>query len=349
MKIIEAYSAGEALNRGMVLLKQFGQRRKSRGGDVVVAPWPVVTINRAPLNRVLFSVTRDANPFFHLVEAAWMLAGRNSADDLIPYVKRFSEFMEDDHTVHGAYGHRWRSHYGMDQLQAVIDKLRANPEDRQAVLAMWDPTDEHYISEQESMGGDDLVGEWKDRPCNTHVYFRVNDGYLSSWVSCRSNDAIWGAHGANVVHFSYLHEYVANALGVKVGAMHQLSFNYHAYAAEFERVTAEGHDLYDDRYSGRPPSTTSIWSEPMGVQEQVDTDLPLLWRALAAINDGRVAAVPLSSKFARTVRWAALAHAAYKDGNFSNARGCVEEIEPPDWRAACGEWIERRVAAKEAK
>jgi hypothetical protein len=48
-------------------------------------------------------------------------------------------------------------------------------------------------------------------------------------VNCRSNDIIWGAYGANAVHFSFLQEWLAWAIGVRVGVFYQVSFNYHIY------------------------------------------------------------------------------------------------------------------------
>lgn len=336
MKFIEAYSAGDALRQGVRLLEQFGKREPSRGGEVLVAPWPVVTINRRPLNRVLFSATRNANPFFHLVEAAWMLAGRDTAADLIPYVKRFSEFTEDGGTVHGAYGKRWRYHFGFDQITEVIDKLRKNLGDRQAVLTMWDPTDDIDAA-------NDLRGYWKDRPCNTHIYFRVIEGHLTSSVMCRSNDAIWGAHGANVVHFSYLHELIASALNLRVGIMYQYSFNYHAYVAEFERL--RGGDLYDVRYADHL-TTSQVHASPMGFYADVVADLPVLWKLLDAAREDRpMSGFSLKSMFAHTVFDAAMAHKMHRAGHHTNAMIHIDAIAPIDWREACREWIQRRQEA----
>jgi hypothetical protein len=52
-------------------------RRKAVATKVLVSQTPVVTCYSAPTQRVLFSPMRDANPFFHLMEALWMLAGRD--------------------------------------------------------------------------------------------------------------------------------------------------------------------------------------------------------------------------------------------------------------------------------
>src|SRR5690606_6235064 len=139
---------------------------------------------------------RDANPFLHFFESLWMLAGRNDVDYMTRLVRRFAAYSDDGKTFNGAYGYRWRKWFGRDQLQQIIGALRSNPQDRRCVLGMWD-------------AGHDLGLQSADLPCNTHIYFRIQDDRLNMTVCNRSNDAIWGAVGANVVHMSFLQEYMA--------------------------------------------------------------------------------------------------------------------------------------------
>jgi len=75
----------------------------------------------------------------------------------------------------------------------------------------------------------DLNVDTLDQPCNTTLYFRVYDQALDMTVICRSNDIIWGAYGANAVHFSVLQEYIAAAIDIPIGKMYQISNNWHAY------------------------------------------------------------------------------------------------------------------------
>src|SRR5262245_49446193 len=109
MITIYAKNVREALPQGLKLLRDCGKEEPSRAGMVRVAPCPVMTVYAEPCDRVLFSPERDANPFFHLAEALWMLAGRKDAEFLNLFVKDFGKrFAEEDGTVHGAYGARWR-------------------------------------------------------------------------------------------------------------------------------------------------------------------------------------------------------------------------------------------------
>jgi hypothetical protein len=119
----------------------------------------------------------------------------------------------DNGVIMGAYGARWAEG---DQIQRICDELKDKPESRQCVLQMWD----HRR---------DLGSPFKDRPCNTHVYFEIYNEALNMTVCCRSNDALWGAYGANAVHFSFLQEVMAAEIGVPVGRYYQFSNNLHVY------------------------------------------------------------------------------------------------------------------------
>jgi hypothetical protein len=63
---------------------------------------PVMLHYERPTERVLFNKARDANPFFHLYEALWMLAGRNDVAPLAYYVKDMARFSDDGKTFNGA-------------------------------------------------------------------------------------------------------------------------------------------------------------------------------------------------------------------------------------------------------
>ena len=75
----------------------------------------------------------------------------------------------------------------------------------------------------------DLGADKRDLPCNTHIYFGIQNGALDMTVCCRSNDMLWGAYGANAVHFSVLQELISHALHVPMGVYRQFSNNFHLY------------------------------------------------------------------------------------------------------------------------
>jgi hypothetical protein len=242
MDFLVAENVNGAYVQGLELLKNYGDKEQSRAGEVIVSPFPVTTMYLFPWQCVLFDEQRDANPFFHLAEAFWMLGGMKNAKFLDHFISDFSErFAERDGNMHGAYGHRWRCHWlrdglYLDQVASVIDLLKRDPTSRRAVIQMWDPVV-------------DLGLNKKDHPCNISIAFRCNqDAILDMTVFCRSNDAIWGAYGANAVHFSFLQQYIAGAIQAAIGYYWQISNNYHAYTSVFNKCVAklDCRNLYAD-------------------------------------------------------------------------------------------------------
>src|SRR5919109_5331256 len=124
MEVIQARNVNDAYFKGVHLLRRYGIREQSRAGEVLVMPCPVTTVYERPWERILWDEKRNANPFFHLAESLWMLAGRNDARWLDQFVSDFSSrFAEVSGLQHGAYGYRWRKHYSMDQLDSVVQML----------------------------------------------------------------------------------------------------------------------------------------------------------------------------------------------------------------------------------
>lgn len=244
MYTIIANNVNDGLAEALRMLKHHGvvPERPTRNGPVVTMEEPCMVQIGTPQQRVLFSSVRNANPFFHFMEAIWMLAGRNDIAWLTRFNKRMIEFSDDGVTQHAAYGHRWRKHFEIDQLYAVIEQLKHNRGDRRAVLAMWDPRV-------------DCNREGKDFPCNTHIYFRVTEDYALNMTICnRSNDLLWGLFGSNFVHFSMLQEFVAQRVGgVHVGKMFTMTNNLHVYTDILPRdkfddmiINCEAENFYGD-------------------------------------------------------------------------------------------------------
>lgn len=221
------------------------ERRESRNGVTWTIPHPVTLTYSYPWQRVLWNEARDCNPFFHIMESLWMLCGMNELQTLAWFNKRMWEYSDDNRTQHAAYGYRWRHFFNNDQLSTIISILKRDPETRRAVLDMWAPTDLERVLD---------LPACKDVPCNLSAVFqRGKDGHLNMTVFNRSNDILWGALGANYVHFSYLLEYIANCVGMPMGAYHQVSCNMHLYWAtdkseEWMADTAQ--DFYQHGYSG---------------------------------------------------------------------------------------------------
>lgn len=338
----------QAYVRGLALIRERGEVQQTRNGPAWVVPEPVLTVYERPWERVLLDPQRDANPFFHLLEAVWMLAGRQDVKSLARYNTGMRPFSDDGETFHGAYGHRWRHHFGatylphtvidgMDQIRRAVKLLRANPLDRRVVISMWDPVTD--------LGQDGL-----DFPCNTQIYLRARPisgepGHheLDLTVTCRSNDAIWGAYGSNAVHFSVLQEFLSAACGFRMGRMYQLSNNLHAYDEALSRVGQPDWDA-STQYEGAVPlrfrplfTTRAKQSVKDGLQELED-----VWDRKAQPQVGFLTANGFGTLEAMQLTWD-----AFKKRDRKLARDLADTIPCMDWRVACREWLERRYSAKE--
>jgi len=321
---ITARNVNDALIEGSWWLHVAGKSATTRNGTVRRAPGPVITTYTKPQERVLFNKKRDANPFFHFMEALWMLCGSNRVDFVAQYVPRMLEYSDDGVTLHGAYGARW----GV-QPDVIGAHLASNPTSRRAVINIWDHT--------KDLG---RLNTGRDLPCNTNVYFSAARGVLDMTVCCRSNDMLWGAYGANAVHFSVLQEYIATLTKLEMGTYTQFSNDFHLYDnAGWELPVLS--DGTESRYGSIKPyqivnEDLSSWREDLRLFIFSGHREP---RA----NDYQ------TKQFRETVAPMQRAWLQYKSDALTFAITTAQEIAATDWSLACAEWLQRRVERRDAK
>lgn len=328
MQILKVRNVHDALPKGIDLLCREGYERDSRYGKVIKMNCPVVTEYAAPWERVIFWAERDANPFLHLFESLYFLAGRDDVFFLKQFSKKIEEFSDNGKTFFGSYGRRWRSWFKIDQIQTVIDILKNNPNDRRCVLQMWD-------------AAKDLGEEGKDHPCNTQIYFNINkENELDMSVLQRSGDMVWGIHGANAVHMSVLQEYVAAGIESPIGRYYQFTNDYHAYLNVFTPLipladrTEDPYRVQHNPYMIDAVEPTQIVDTP--IKEW--TENLHLW-----FNDPYKVGIR-SNFFKRVATPMYAAHKAHKEGKTEQAIKIIEEQMhlKGDWRLAAKQWLERR-------
>lgn len=363
MQTLRVRNVTEAFAAGMSIVPKMCYMEGSRNGPVLVAPGPVTTMYERPQERVLFCARRDANPFFHLMESVWMLAGEQDARWLDRYVGNFSSrFAEDNGLQHGAYGHRWRRHFqdmgridwtAEDQLVRIGEILREKPDTRQAVMAMWSPLS-------------DLGVIKRDIPCNTHIYFRTRPAvssdpdqrrWLDYTVCCRSNDIVWGAYGANAVHMSILGELVAGLADMRMGVYYQMSNNWHVYMDIYAKImqiepSSDGSPvdvprLHDDnRYATGEIQRMVPVATSQTEAENVLLDAASFVRGRDGLEQGRwrnfVCRTPF---FEQVVVPMQMAYDFWKDGQRDKAIQTMAGVQADDWRIAGREWMRRRQVA----
>ncbi len=341
MKVLHVRNAEEGLIKGLELIQEIGIRRPSRYGPVLYGG-TVATVYERPLERVVMWPGRDANPFFHLYEALWMLLGRNDVASVVRYAKRMETFSDDGKTFHGAYGYRWREHFrapvrnnAFDQIKTICSILEKNSDDRRCVLQMWDPTA-------------DLGRLGKDVPCNVSaVVERGVRGEVNLTVFNRSNDIIWGAYGANVVQFSILLEYIAMRLKAPMGVYTQISVNWHAYTEVYEKLARQELPNVLPYHYVRPV--------PMFFDGSADAFDIALAHLIARADEDRlhesVEIVAWGDWFA-TVLQTLLMHEDYRKYGAAEALKRIPDYvwdSNVDWVVAGIDWLRRRVKNADSK
>jgi len=348
--VSNARNVNSALAKGIALIEEHGVTESSRNGPVRRIQQPVSTVYKKPAECVLFAPWRDANPFFHVIEAMWMIAGREDLAPLIQYVSTFGQFSDDGgKTMPAAYGKRWHGWDGGydheyegswgDQLDWVVSRLSRDVTDRRTVINMWDPAVDPRRADN---GG-------KDIPCNLNALPYVTNGALNITVSCRSNDMVLGAYGANAVHFSFLLQYLAGRLGLDVGEYTQHSNNFHVYDSS----------IVSNEWSVDPYEAGEVTPMPLFYQWD-NTVIPDEAREVFIRHDLAVFFDEGAYAAAQMCRWPflskivipmALAHKHWKgkkgvpktEDNFEGALDILGQMPAGnDWRRAAEEWISRR-------
>lgn len=321
MRVITATNVRDALPKAVRYLKNFGCQSQTRVGDALVASRPVTIRYSNPKQHVLIDNVRNANPFFHLMEAMWMLVGRDDGEFLDHYIKDFSKMFGTNGRIMDAYGYRWRMSLGYDQLGEIIKQLKETPNTRQAVLQMW------------GAGREDLI-EDNPKPCNLVVSFHTQDTRLNMTVFNRSNDLVKGCCGANAVHFAILQEYIAGMIGMKMGEYWQVSTNLHLYIEDLNKISISiNHEEYE--------TTEPLIKYPDNFNDELEETMMYI-DEMHKHEEGYMGNI--SNPFlSGVVIPMATAHWMYEAKNWEGAFEAINTVKAGDWRRAGKEWLERRI------
>ncbi|MET0063690.1 MAG: thymidylate synthase [Candidatus Thiodiazotropha endolucinida] len=190
-----------------------------------------------PRQRWVFSRQPAINPAFAIAEVVWILCGRNDADFLNYWNPILPKYAGSSQIYHGAYGHRLRKNYGIDQLEQAYQALRTNPESRQVVLQLWDSSID--------LPKDDGKPLAPDIPCNVCSMLSVRDGRLEWTQVMRSNDLFLGAPH-NFIQFTSMQEIFAGWLGLELGSYTQISNSLHIYEHDLDKYGISTNQISDN-------------------------------------------------------------------------------------------------------
>jgi thymidylate synthase len=189
-----------------------------------------------PRQRWVLSRTPALNPAFAIAETLWILTGSQTASSINFWNPRLPNFAGHGETYYGAYGHRLRAQFGLDQIDRACEVLSANRESRQVVLQIWDA--ERDLPRPDGSPRD------ADIPCNVCAILKVRDGALHWTQVLRSNDIYLGTPH-NFVQFTTMQELLSECIGVEPGTYVHIADSLHMYEkdAMLYGVAATGIEL----------------------------------------------------------------------------------------------------------
>lgn len=310
---IECRGVNDFWHRMCPVMVAKAKKVDTRNGPAYRYPGPIAVTFREPWCRVLEDRTRNCNHVFHLMEAMWMLAGCNDVDFVKQFNSNIANYSDDGKVFNAAYGHRWRHHWGFDQVEHCINRLHADPYDRRAVITMWDPRD--------------MLKDSKDYACNMQIMPTVNDGKLDFFTTNRSNDLVWGLAGANAVHLSFLQEYMAASLGLEMGEWVHMTNNLHVYEKHWDLVKAT------------KVETNYVW-------RKFPKNQPLVVDPFTFLCEVRELVEGKNSDFKEpfledTIEPVWSSWIAWKDGDIEQAHYIASCIEDDMWRPEIMDWYKR--------
>ena len=229
----------------------YGQKRTDRTGTgtrSIFAPRPMS-----------FNLTGFGLPLLHekkvsfhniLTELLWIIRGDRDISYLLEHnVHIWSNWADEDGQIGPMYGPQLRSWSGgIDQLQGVIDQIKADPFSRRHVLTTWNVGD---------------LDKMALAPCHgTVIQFYVNGEKLDCFTHQRSADMFLGVP-YNIVSYSLLTMMIAQVTGYKPGILVYSLGDAHIYENHVEQVNTLLHRRWGKRIQNLPtvtidPSVKSI-------------------------------------------------------------------------------------------
>ena len=182
--------------------------------------FPLVTTKKIHLKSVIY-------------ELLWFLQGSTDNHWLREHgVSIWDEWAAEDGELGPIYGRQWRSWAcpdgsTVDQISAVLDGLRRNPDSRRLLVSAWNPADLPVdgLSPRENA----RRGRMALAPCHCLFQFYVQDGRLSCQLYQRSADLFLGVP-FNIASYALLTHMLAQQASLDVGDFVHTFGDVHLYA-----------------------------------------------------------------------------------------------------------------------
>src|SRR3954468_10834747 len=161
-----------------------------------------------------------------VVELLWFLQGSTNVRWLQERgVSIWDEWADAEGELGPVYGHQWRSWPApdgrhIDQIAAVVQSLRSNPDSRRHIVSAWNVAE---------------VSEMALPPCHTMFQFYVADGRLSCQLYQRSADVFLGVP-FNIASYALLTQMMAQVVGLEAGEFVHTFGDAHLYTNHLDQA-----------------------------------------------------------------------------------------------------------------
>jgi len=172
-------------------------------------------------------------------ELLWFIRG----DTNIRYLQEngvsiWNEWADESGSLGPVYGVQWRSWptpdgRKIDQLNAVIERIRRRPDSRRHIISAWNPVD--LPDENLSPADNARSGRMALAPCHCLFQFYVAGGKLSCQLYQRSADVFLGVP-FNIASYALLTHMVAQVTGLEPGDFVHSLGDAHLYANHLEQA-----------------------------------------------------------------------------------------------------------------
>ncbi|MBS0410255.1 MAG: thymidylate synthase [Proteobacteria bacterium] len=182
----------------------------------LAAGFPLLTTKRVHLKSII-------------LELLWFLRG----DTNVRWLQErgctiWDEWADESGELGPVYGRQWRSWAApdgrvIDQIAAVVQSLKTNPESRRHIVSAWNPAD---------------VDDMALPPCHCLFQFYVADGRLSCQLYQRSADVFLGVP-FNIASYALLTLMMAQVTGLQPGEFVHTLGDAHLYLNHMDQATRQ--------------------------------------------------------------------------------------------------------------
>lgn len=188
--------------------------------------FPLVTTKKIHLKSVIY-------------ELLWFLKGDTNIGYLNEHgVRIWNEWADPNGDLGPVYGAQWRNwnDEAIDQLKAVVDTLKHNPESRRIIVSAWNPS--VLPDTRKSFAENVANGKAALPPCHALFQFYVADGKLSCQLYQRSADVFLGVP-FNIASYALLTMMLAQVCDLQLGDFVHTFGDVHIYNNHREQVALQ--------------------------------------------------------------------------------------------------------------